>query len=240
MRSPEFTTGMIRPIEVYKESWELMKGEFWMIFGIVLVGIIVGGLIPVIIMGPMMCGVFMCLLDKIDGKPASFDKLFKGFDYFLPGLIVSLIVMLPVFIFIFAVYIPMIAISIAGPRLGQDQVMPYIFGILAVELIVGIVMTVIHSLLLFAFPLIVDKKLSGLQAVKASIRAVWANKGGVGGLFGVGILVAIVGYALFCIGIYLAIPVIMVATTVAYRKVFPLKEGELNLEPPPPTAYQGL
>lgn len=236
----EFTTGQIRPIEVYKEAWELMSGEFWMIFGIVLVGIIVGGIIPVIIMGPMMCGVFLCLIDKVDGKPASFDKLFKGFDYFVPGLIVSLIIMVPVFVFIFAVYIPMIAISIAGPRMSEEELWPFIFSIIAVELVIGILMTLIHSFLIFAFPLIVDKNLGGFQAVRTSIRAVWANKAGVGGLFAVGILVAIVGYALLCIGIYLAIPVILMATTVAYRKVFPRAEGTLNFEPPPPTAYQGL
>lgn len=218
----------------------MMKGEFWMIFGIVLVAMIVAGLIPIVIMGPMMCGMFMCLLDKADGKPASFDKLFKGFDYFLPGLIVSLIVMVPVFIFIFAVYIPMIAISLVGPSKIDSEFFSFLIGIVVVELIIGIVMTLIHSMLIFAFPLIVDRKLSGMQAVRTSVRAVWANKAGVGGLFAVGILIGIVGYLLLCIGIYLALPVIMMATTVAYRRVFPRNEGSPSFEPPPPSAYAGL
>jgi len=75
--------------------------------------------------------------------------------------------------------------------------------------------------MLFAFPLIADRNLGGIAALKLSARAVWANKKGVGGVFGVGILVAIAGYLLLCVGIYLAVPVIMMATTVAYRKVFP-------------------
>lgn len=239
MQQLEFRTGVIKPIEVYKEAWEIMKGQFWLIFGITIIGIFVGGVIPVVIMGPMMCGVYMCLLDKVDGKPASFDKLFKGFDFFLPSFIVSVIVMIPVFVFIFAVYIPMIAISIAGPRMSPEEVWPLIIGMLLLELLIGIFMVLLHSFLIFAFPLIVDRKLSGIQAAKLSARSVWANKGGVGGLFGVGILVAIVGYMLLCVGIYLALPVIIMATTVAYRKVFPRMEP-MNFEPPPPNAYQGL
>lgn len=239
MNQLEFKTGVIRPVEIYKEAWELMKPEFWMIFGVTIVGMIVGGVVPIVLMGPMMCGVYLCLLDKVDGKPASFDKLFKGFDHFAAGLIVAVIVMVPVFIFLFAVYIPMIAMSIMGPRLEQTDVLPVIVGILLVELVIGIFMTLLHSLLIFAFPLIVDRRLSGLQAVKLSARSVWANKSGVAGLFGVGIVVCFVGYLLLCVGIYLALPVILMATTVAYRKVFP-RSSPLTFEPPPPNAYQGL
>ena len=70
----------IRAVEVYKEAWAMMKPEFLPIFAIVIIGMIVGSVIPIVLMGPMMIGVFMCLLDKVDGRRASFDKLFKGFD----------------------------------------------------------------------------------------------------------------------------------------------------------------
>ena len=80
MNSPEYTTGQIRAIEVYKETWAMMKPEFWTIFAVVLIGMIVGSVIPVILMGPMMIGLFSCLIDKVDGRPASLEKLFKGFD----------------------------------------------------------------------------------------------------------------------------------------------------------------
>ena len=240
MQSPEFTTGQIRAIEVYKEAWAMMKPEFWPIFAIVIVGMLVGGVVPIVIMGPMMIGVFMCLLDKVDGKPASFDKLFKGFERWGAGLIVALIIMVPVFIFIFFVYVPMIMMSFYGQRMSQEQVLPFIGGLLIAELFIGIFMTILHSLLIFAFPLIADKRLGGFEAAKLSARAAWANKGGIAGLFGVGILVCIAGYLLLCFGIYLAFPVIMMATTVAYRKVFPRSEQTMKFAPPPPDAYQGL
>ena len=239
MQAPEYTTGQIKAIEVYKEAWALMKPEFWPIFGIVIIGMLVGSVIPIVIMGPMMIGIFMCLLDKADGKPASFDKLFKGFDQWASGLVIALIIMVPVFVFIIVVYIPMIMMSIYGHRMSQDELLPFIGGVLLLELVLGIVMTLLHSLLIFAFPLIADKRIGGFAAAKLSARAAWANKGGIAGLFGVGILVILAGYALLCIGVYLALPVIMMATTVAYRRVFPRSEP-INFAPPPPDAYQGL
>ena len=240
MQSPEFTTGQIRALEVYKEAWAMMKPEFWPIFGIVIIGMLVGSVIPIVIMGPMMIGVFYCLLDKVDGRPASFDKLFKGFDQFGAGLVIALMIMVPVFAFIFLVYIPMIMMSIYGQRLSQEELLPLLGAFILVELLLGIVMTLLHSLLIFAFPLIADKRLGGFAAAKLSARAEWANKRGIAGLFGVGILVVVAGYMLLCVGVYLALPVIMMATTVAYRKVFPSSEQTMNFAPQPPEAYQGL
>lgn len=239
MQNLEFQTGVVRPVEIYKETWEMMKPEFWTIFGITIVGILVGSVIPIVIIGPMMCGVYMCLLDKADGRPAKFDKLFKGFDFFLPSLIVALVIMVPTIFFVFVVYLPMIGIAMAGQQMNESELMTFIVGMLVVEVVVAIVMITIHSLIIFAFPLIVDRKLGGFQAVILSARAVWANFSGIAGLFGVGILVCLGGYLVFCIGIYLAVPIVIMATTVAYRKIFP-SLSPAHLEPPPPNAYSGL
>jgi uncharacterized membrane protein len=239
MPTPEFRTGVIRPIEVYKEAWAIMKDQFWLIFAITLVGMLIGSFVPIVLVGPMMCGIYMCLLDKIDGRPLVFDRLLKGFDHFLSGLIVALVIMVPLVIFIVAIYIPMIAMAFAGNAVSEDMLLPVIIGIIIMELVVGIVMMILHSLIVFSFPLIVDRGLNGFEAVKLSARAVWANRGGVAGLFGVGILVAMVGYLALCVGVYLALPVLLMAMAVAYRKVFPATEP-LRFDPPPPDAYHGL
>jgi uncharacterized membrane protein len=239
MPTPEFRTGVIRPVEVYKEAWAIMKDQFWLIFAITLVGMLIGSFVPIVLVGPMMCGIYMCLLDKIDGRPLVFDRLLKGFDHFLSGLIVALVIMVPLVIFIVAIYIPMIAMAFAGNAVSEDMLLPVIIGIIIMELVVGIVMMILHSLIVFSFPLIVDRGLNGFEAVKLSARAVWANRGGVAGLFGVGILVAMVGYLALCVGVYLALPVLLMAMAVAYRKVFPATEP-LRFDPPPPDAYHGL
>ena len=239
MRNLEFQTGVIRPVEVYKEAWAIMKDEYWLIFAITLVAMLLGSIVPLVLIGPAMCGLYMCLLDKVDGRKVVFDRLFKGFNYFLPGVIVALIIVVPIIFLFIVAYAPMIAIAFTGTRLSEEEVWTFIGGVLLTEFVAAVIMTFLHSLIIFAFPLIVDRGLNGSEAVKLSARAVWANRGGVAGLFGVGILVAIVGYLAFCVGIYLAVPVLMMAMTVAYRKVFPSLEP-LNHEPPPPSAYPGL
>lgn len=237
MTATEFRIGVIKPIEVYKEAWELMKDQYWLIFAITLVGMLIGSAVPIILLGPMLCGIYLCMLEKIEGRPVTFELLFKGFDYFLPSLAVSIVIMVPVFILIFAMYIPMIGIAMAGPRMNESELMSFILGILVLEIIVAFVMVCLHTLVMFAFPLIADRKLGGLQAMSLSARAVWQNLAGVVGLFAVGIVVCLVGYLMLCIGIYLVLPLILMANAVAYRKIFPAV-GPLNYDPPPPPNYR--
>lgn len=239
MLEPEYRTGVIRPVECYKEAWELMKDQYWVIFAIVLVGILVASIIPVIIVGPMMIGIYLCLLDKIDGGEANFDRLFKGFDQFLPSFVLSILITLPVFAMIILIYVPMILMAMAGQRMNESDLFIFIMGFVAVEVVCGIVMVCFHTLLMFSFPLMADRRVSVIDSIKLSSRAVWNNLGGVVGLFGVGFVVAIVGYLMLCVGLYLVLPLIFMANAVAYRKIFPSLAQQRSM-PPPPNYYQGF
>jgi len=221
MAYTEFKTGVIKPVEVYREAWDMIKGQYWVIWAVTVVGLLVGSVVPIVLIGPMMCGIYLVLLQTFEGRTVDFSQLFKGFDYFLPGLIVALFVTVPTIILIFSIYVPMMALAIAGPRLSESEVIAAIVGIVVVETVIAIFMVCLHTLLFFAFPLIVDRKLSAMDAMKTSASAVWQNLSGVVGLFVVGFGVAIVGYAMLCIGIYLVLPLIIAANVVAYRKVFP-------------------
>ncbi len=239
MQQLEFNTGVIRPIEVYKEAWALMKDQYWMIFAVTLLGMIIGSVIPIIIIGPMICGIYLCMFDAIDGRKVEVERLFKGFEVFGASLVVAIVVMVPIFVLIFTIYIPMIAMAMAGPRMSESELIPFLVGTIVFELIFGLAMVCIHTLLLFAFPLIADRKMGGFQAMKLSARAVWKNLGGVAGLFGVGFLVTIAGYLMLCVGLYLVMPLIIMSTAVAYRKIFP-QLSQPSFIPPPPTAYPGI
>ena len=239
MLPTEFQTGVIKPVEIYKESWELIKDQYWLVFAVTLVGMLIGGAVPIFLIGPMMCGIYLCLFQKIEGRPVNFELLFKGFEYFVPSLIVAVVIMVPILLLLITIYIPMIGMAIAGPRMSESEMIPFFIGIFIFELVMAVIMVCFHTLLMFAFPLIVDRKLSGWQAMKTSAKAVWHNLAGVAGLFGVGFLVGIVGYMALCVGFYLVIPLIITSNAVAFRKIFPpLSPGALN--PPPPTEYQGI
>ena len=239
MQATDFQTKVIKPVEIYKESWALIKDQYWLTFGITIVGMLIGGAVPIVLIGPAICGIYVCLFHKIEGREVKFDLLFKGFDYFKPSLIVAVVVMVPVFVLIFTVYIPMIGMALAGPRMNEPDLLAWLIGVGIFEFFIALFMVCIHTLLMFAFPLIVDRQLSGIESMKTSARAVWQNLGGVAGLFGVGFLVGIVGYLMLCVGIYLVLPLIFMSNAVAFRKIFPPLQ-RTSLEPPPPTAYPGL
>ncbi|MEQ1643395.1 MAG: hypothetical protein ABL959_08150 [Pyrinomonadaceae bacterium] len=237
MQNDQFNTGVIRGPEVFKEAWELMKDQYWLIFGITIVGMLVGSAVPVVIIGPMMCGIYLCLLDKMDGREVKFDRLFKGFEFFGPSLIVAIVIMVPMIVLLFAIYIPMIAVAMAGPRMSESEVIPLLIGTVLFEIVVAFIMVCFHTLLIFSFPLIADRKLGGFDAMKVSAKAVWHNLGGIASMIGVSFVVAMGGYLLLCIGVYLALPLIMMSWAVAYRKVFPKIEDKWRHEPPPISSY---
>ncbi len=125
-----------------------------------------------------------------------------------------------------------------GSRVGDDEMLTAFFFGFGVDAVIAIVMVCIHSLLIFSFPLIVDRGLSSWDAIKLSARAALKNIGGIGGMIVVNFVLAVAGELAFCVGLYLAIPVITAANVVAYRKVFPKRLT--SFDPPPPTAYRGL
>jgi hypothetical protein len=238
MEQQEFNIGVVKPVDCYKEGWEMIKDQYWLILGIVLVGMLISSVVG-IIMGAMMCGIYIALLAKHDEGNTSFDLLFKGFSFFLPSFFLVLLIMIPVVVMVILVYVPLIGIAVAAPNLSQSELYAFIGATLAVEIVFAFIMVCIHTLLIFAFPLIVDRQLGAIGAIKLSARSVWNNMSGVVGLFLVGFVVSLVGMLIFCVGIYLTLPLIFAANVVAYRKVFPARES-LRTGPPPPSAYANL
>lgn len=235
MSEVEFKTGVIHPVECFKEAWELIKDEYLLIFAITVVGLLIGGVVPILLSGPMIAGIYYCLFQKIDGKGVNFEQLFKGFDYFLPSVILMAIITIPLMIVFVGIYIPIIMASISGA--SPEEMMTIMITAFAVEAVLAFIMVCLHTLLMFSIPLIVDKKMSAWASIKLSAKAVMANKGGVVGLFVVAFGIAFVGYLMLCVGIYLVIPLLLAGTTVAYRKVFPSPNSP-NFNPPPPDVYQ--
>lgn len=239
MSNTEINTNVIRPVECYKEGWELIKEQYWILFAIALVGGMIGGVSMYILLGAMICGIFLCFLRVIDGGKAEIDDLFKGFKYFMPSLLVTLLFVVPMILVFAIMYVPLIMASVMGARMSEEELFAMLTGTLAVDFVIMIGMVCLHTLLMFAFPLIVDRKLSGWQAVRTSAVAVWKNLKGVTGLWAVGFVVSLLGMLLCFVGTYFAIPIIIAGNAVAYRKVFPADPTPYN-NPPSPDKYGDL
>ena len=222
---PAFNRGAIRPVECYKVAWETIKSEYWLFLGITFVGMLIGGAVPIVIMGPMMCGVHMCILKKMRGEPVAFDQLFKGFDYFVPSLIATLIQTVPIFLVLVPTYVvgAVLFVLAAQPgRGGASQNLGIFFALyFAVVGVMVLVVMLFTSLFHFSYPLIVEHKMSGLEACKTSARAVMANFGGMLGLVLLNLLAGIVGVLACYVGAVAVLPISFAAFDVAYRQVFP-------------------
>jgi len=244
--SVEFRRGAVEPVECLKAAWELIKDQYWLFFGLVLVGMLIAGAVPLgILMGPMMCGIFLTYFRKRKGLPIEFGTMFKGFDYFGQSIIAALLHVIPLTAVIFCAYIflyvGMIASMFAGAAAGNDAAGP-VMGLSFVLLIFLFYIIVLLAVILisigftFAYPLIVDRNMSGFDAVKLSFRAAFANFWRLFGLNLLGGLLGLVGVCLCFVGVYLVLPITLGASAIAYEQVFGLApEREPNLPPPPPS-----
>ena len=238
----EFRTGVIQPVECLKEGWALIKDQYWLFLGIVFVGIFVGSAVPIVLIGPMMVGIYMCFFRRMRGEPVEFGTLFKGFDYFAQGLIAALIQMIPMVVIMVPFYIIMFVLIITsmprGGRMDPDastRFMLTFFGFEAVFVLAIVAVAIIVNLFfMFAFPLIADRGLSGLEAIKLSIKAGKANFGGILGLLLLNAVIGFLGVLACYVGVIFFMPVGLASYAVAYRRVFPSISQNFASPPPPP------
>lgn len=231
-----FNRRAVRPLECIGAGWRLIKGDYWLFLGISVVGMLLGSVVPMgVLIGPAMCGIYLCLLRRADGQPVSFDMLFQGFNYFLQSLIATLIMLLPALLLVIPGYIllfgSMMAILPAGPQ-GKppDPSAIWAFvGLFGVFMLLMFLISIfVGAFFIFTFPLIVDRQLSGVEAVRASIKAALGNLGGVLGLMVLNMLMGLAGMLACYIGAFFLMPIQFAAVAVAYRQVFPADDAPMG------------
>lgn len=193
--------------EWIQKAFDLYKDNFVTIFLATLLGGVISMVSLGILAGPMMAGLFgiiYALLKKQEPKPGIGD-LFKGFSFFLPTFLLCLVcgggVMLVSLI----------------PCLGQ-AIGPFL------SLAVG-------TAVMFAIPLIVDKKMDFWPAAMESFNKIKPNFWMFLAYYLVINLIGGLGTIACLIGVFVTIPFTMVAMVVAYSEVF----VEVQPVAPPPT-----
>ena len=240
----EFRRNAVQPIECIKGAWALIKDQYWLFVGLSAVAVLVGSAVPMgILLGPMMCGLDMAFFKRMRNEPFEFGLLFKGFDHFGPSLIVTLLHVIP----IFAIVVPAYLLFYVGFILtitvqGNDPNPVAMLGVMAMFAIFWLVMILIIIFIsvgfTFTYPLIVDRKLNAMDAIKLSFRAAMANFWRILGMTLLTGLLTFCGLLLCYVGAFLVFPIQYGAIAVAYEKVFGLTDGNeiaSNLPPPPPS-----
>jgi len=242
---PEFERRAVKPIECLKRGWDLIKDQYWLFVGISIVGTIIGSAVPLgILMGPMMCGVYLSLLKKHAREPVEFGTLFKGFDYFVDGLIAALLHAIPMVIIIVPFYIFLFSAQMAMAMSSGRNGEPNPAALVAFLSVLGIGMPIMLLLIMlvsvgfaFTYPLIVDRKLSGLNAVKLSFKAAMGNFFPLFGLLLLNGLLGLGGALLCYVGLVFVLPITHAAMAVAYLQVFGAAPRASLYAPPPPPAF---
>ena len=238
-----FRRGVVQPLYCIKTGWNLVRDQYWLFVGLSFVAFFLGSLVPFgIILGPMMCGVYMALFRLRRGEFVEFSILFKGFDYFGESVIATLIHYVPMVMIIIPFYIVLYGgMFMIMPRQGGEPDPSSLIAFFAVLAVLGLIMMLLIILIsvifTFSYPLIVDRKLAGFDAVKLSARAALANFLPLLGLLLLNGLITFGGVLLCYVGIFLALPITFAAVSVAYEQVFGLGEVQSPILPPPPPSF---
>ncbi len=252
-----FNKGAINATDCISRGWDMIKDKYWLFLGITLLGMVIGGCVPCLSLfmaGPIMVGIYYCMFTRIRGGEVQFEMLFKGFDKFVPAMVIGLIEALPAIIFqIFRLTIDLSTMGMRG-RGGRtfdffasssSRDFPAMEAGLMILLLVVSIFFFFFSIawaitFRFALPLLTEHNLDIMETIKLSARAGWSNVGGLIVLFILQVLVALLGMLALCVGILFVIPVIHASNALAYRMVFPegLQNNVYN-EPPRPDYYGG-
>ncbi len=247
MTTPQipFKRNAVQPVECVKAAWALVKDQYWLFVGMCLVGVLVGSAVPMgILLGPMMCGMHLAFFKKRRGEPIEFGTLFKGFDYFGPSVIATLLQMVPIIAIAipayFLFYVGLI-LSMAAQTASDEPnpgAMLGVFVMFGIFWLVFVAIIIIISIgFIFSYPLIVDRKMQGFDAVKLSFKAAMPNFWRLLGMTMLTALLGMGGVLLCYVGIFLVFPISYGAIAVAYEQVFGLhnpNEVVSDLPPPPP------
>lgn len=105
MSSPQYHPGSIDAGVCISNGWNLIKPNYWLYFGIValmaLASIVVCCvpflpiLVQIFVMTPIMVGIFGALFREMLGEQIDFGIFFKGFNKFVPAMVIGLIQAIP-------------------------------------------------------------------------------------------------------------------------------------------------
>jgi uncharacterized membrane protein len=263
MTNIQFQSGAIDAGGCVSNGWELIKPNYWLYFGITIllsgIGIVLSCIpfVPVLfqifVVPAVTVGIFSVLFREMRREPVEFGMFFKGFDKFVPAMVIGVIHSIPSIIFLilnftlrFASIIPEI-IKQAGRGAQssfapQNDAVPLIAGGVIVVLVVVAIVFLIFSIVwgitfFFAIPILADNDIGAIDAIKLSARAGWSNVGGLILLFIFELLITLLGLIALCIGVFFVLPIIYAANAFAYRQVFPFIQQGFNMSPPPPNTY---
>jgi len=226
------------------EGWQAVKGNFGGVLLFVIVSSIVlgiGMIIPLVnlfVGGALFGGLALYYIKLVRGQNPAIGDLFAGFSIaYVPLLLVSLLIGL-VMVLGMIPGIAVIMISAAsffsalqdfGSTITSSGITEAVkglldalkssgIGLLAGLFLLSLVPTILMTFTVFAYPLVVDQRMSAMDAMKTSMRMVKSQFFKVFLFLIVVNVVANLGSLVFGIGVLVTIPIAMAAMASCYIK----------------------
>jgi uncharacterized membrane protein len=79
------------------EGWQIVKADIGTFVLLAIVFTALNAMVPLILQGPLIAGFHIFCLKKLLNRRTDFGDLFKGFNFFVPALVASLVISLFVF-----------------------------------------------------------------------------------------------------------------------------------------------
>jgi hypothetical protein len=219
-------------MEATRMGWRLLMSDFWPLWTVALVEMIVligasmfGMVATIVVVPPLVAGLFYVVARRIDGGPAEVGDLFAGFQKrfgqsvvgFLPVTIAAAVFGMMVGLVVAGAMI--ICMAVAQEGMGDEEVViaTVIIGILAVLAIGAILFIAVEIFVLFftfVLPAVWDHPESGWAAAKDSMHLVRQHFLSVVGLailfMVIGLAAQLVGTAACCVGTFFTGPLVTV------------------------------
>jgi uncharacterized membrane protein len=127
------------------------------------------------------------------------------------------------------------------PRSGEPDpgsLIAFFAAFFVFLIVVMILIMLISVLFTFTYPLIVDRHMKGVDAVRLSAKAALANFWSLVGLLLLTSLLGFCGLLLCYVGMFLVFPITFSALSMAYEQVFGISgAGPIIPGPPPPPTF---
>jgi hypothetical protein len=174
----------VKVFELLHRGYDLISEVYWLFLGICFVGVLLGSFVPLgLLIGPMMIGIYLCLIQRRRGQDVDFGLLFKGFDQFGQATIAWLGIMLAsILVMMFFVILMVLALfAIVAMTQGDAEATGTPFLVVLLVLYPGFIFAsaAIYIPFLFVFPIMARHHTSGMDAIKQSWSGVSMNLWGV-------------------------------------------------------------
>lgn len=227
-----------------RRAWTLVKKHLGLVVGstfvfmVTMFGLglisnipILGGLIQLVLQGPLMGGFYGFYLKLIRADEAEVKDLFAGFGpSCTPLMLTSIVSSLIAFASAIAVGLPMMWTSLGGALKNlnhPEQLRLDTFGPVAIAgaVLMMVVIMALTFLWIFSLPLVIDKGLAFWDAMEISRKTVMKTWPSLLGLIIVSGFLSGLGILACCVGVLFTAPIAPAALMYAYKDIY---EGRVS------------